>query len=43
MFVAACANGDVGALRAATEDRLHQGVRLELVPESAEALEAANS
>jgi homoserine kinase len=41
MFVAACANGDVGALRAATEDRLHQSVRLELVPESAAALDAA--
>ena len=41
MFVAACANGDVAALRAATEDRLHQQVRLELVPESAAALDAA--
>lgn len=41
MFVAACANGDVAALRAATEDRLHQQVRLELVPESAAALAAA--
>ena len=41
MFVAACATGDVAALRAATEDRLHQQVRLELVPESAVALEAA--
>ena len=28
MFVAACAVGDVAALRTATEDRLHQAVRL---------------
>ncbi len=41
MFVAACANGDVAALGAATEDRLHQEVRLELVPDSAAALDAA--
>ena len=41
MFVAACANGDVVALRGATQDRLHQAVRLELVPESAAALDAA--
>lgn len=41
MFVAACATGDVTALRAATEDRLHQQVRLELVPDSAAALAAA--
>jgi homoserine kinase len=41
MFVAACANGEVAALRAATEDRLHQQLRLEQVPESAAALEAA--
>ena len=41
MFVAACANGDVSALRIATEDRLHQAARLELVPESVAALEAA--
>jgi len=41
MFVAACANGDVAALRAATEDRLHQQLRLEQVPESAAALDAA--
>jgi homoserine kinase len=41
MFVAACANGEVAALRAATEDRLHQQLRLEQVPESAAALDAA--
>ena len=41
MFVAACANGEVAALRAATEDRLHQQLRLEQVPESAVALDAA--
>lgn len=41
MFVAACASGDVGALRRATEDRLHQSQRLAAVPESAAALEAA--
>ena len=41
MFVAACANGEVAALRAATEDRLHQQIRLERAPESAVALEAA--
>ncbi|MDW3213425.1 MAG: hypothetical protein R8G01_05465 [Ilumatobacteraceae bacterium] len=41
MFVAACATGDVAALRHATEDRLHQGKRLTAVPESAAALDAA--
>ena len=41
MFVAACANGEVAALRAATEDRLHQQLRLEQVPDSAAALDAA--
>jgi homoserine kinase len=40
MFVAACASGDTGALRTATEDRLHQPDRLALVPESAGALRA---
>jgi homoserine kinase len=40
LFVAACANGDVGALRTATEDRLHQPDRLRSVPESAAALRA---
>ena len=41
LFVAACATGDVGSLRVATEDRLHQTQRLTAVPESAAALEAA--
>ncbi len=41
MFVAACAAGDVGALRRATEDRLHQSVRLARVPHTAAALDAA--
>ena len=41
MFVAACAAGDVDALRAATEDRLHQSHRLANVPESEEALRLA--
>lgn len=40
MFVAACAQGDVGALRAATDDRLHQAARLATVPESAAAIAA---
>jgi homoserine kinase len=40
MLVAACASGDVDALRAATEDRLHQPVRLAAVPGSAAALDA---
>lgn len=40
-FVAACAAGDVAALRLATEDRLHQPTRLAEVPETARALEAA--
>ncbi len=39
-FVAACANGDAAALRMATEDRLHQPVRLAAVPEAAAAIEA---
>lgn len=41
MFVAACANGEVTALRAATDDRLHQQHRLASVPDSAAALECA--
>jgi len=41
MFVAACANGEVSALRTATEDRLHQRLRLEQFPDSAAALDAA--
>ncbi len=40
-FVAALAAGDTGALRLGSEDRLHQTQRLEGVPESAAALEAA--
>lgn len=40
-FVAACATGDLAALRVATEDRLHQPQRLAQVPESAMALHAA--
>jgi homoserine kinase len=39
-FVAACARGDAAALRVATEDRLHQAVRLAMVPETARALQA---
>jgi homoserine kinase len=41
MFVAACAIGDHDALRIATEDRLHQAARLEKVPHSAAAIDAA--
>lgn len=41
MFVAACATGDRDALGIATDDRLHQPARLELVPESAKAISAA--
>lgn len=41
LFVAACAVGDHSVLRAATEDRLHQPVRLAGVPDSAAALDAA--
>lgn len=37
MFVAACAQGDSAALRTATQDRLHQDVRLAAVPETAAA------
>lgn len=40
MFVAACATGDVAAMRMATEDRLHQPARLRAVPESAAAIDA---
>lgn len=39
-FVAACALGDVERLRTATEDRLHQPVRLAAVPTSAAAIDA---
>lgn len=41
MFVAACASGDTAALRPATDDRLHQPIRLQRVPESREAIAAA--
>ncbi|MFZ9040467.1 MAG: hypothetical protein ACO225_02180 [Ilumatobacteraceae bacterium] len=41
MFVAACAAGDPSRLRAATEDRLHQAIRLAEVESSATAIEAA--
>lgn len=41
VFVAAWSAGDVDALRVATEDRLHQGVRLAHEPASAAALRAA--
>ena len=40
VLVAALAAGDVGSLRAATEDRLHQSVRLAATPGSADALAA---
>lgn len=40
MFVAACAQGDAERLREATADRLHQPARLEIVPASAETIEA---
>ena len=41
MFVAACANGDSSLLRLATQDRLHQDVRLHQVPQSAATMKAA--
>lgn len=41
LFVAACATGDVDALRTAVDDRLHQPIRLAAVPDSAAALDAA--
>ena len=41
LLVAALAAGDVGALRAATEDRLHQDRRLARVPDSRAAMDAA--
>jgi homoserine kinase len=40
VLVAALAAGDVTSLRAATEDRLHQSVRLAATPGSAQALDA---
>jgi homoserine kinase len=41
LMVAALASGDVGALRIAAEDRLHQNARLARVPESHHALRTA--
>lgn len=41
LFVAACASGDPSVLRTAVEDRLHQPTRLAVVPDSAEAIDAA--
>lgn len=41
LLVAALAAGDTAALRAATEDRLHQGARLARLPDSRTALRAA--
>jgi homoserine kinase len=41
LLVAALASGDTGALRSATEDRLHQDRRLARVPDSRAAMEAA--
>ena len=41
LLVAALAAGDVDALRAATEDRLHQDRRLARVPDSRAAMDAA--
>ncbi len=38
LLVAALASGDVSALRDATQDRLHQELRLAAVPQSREAL-----
>lgn len=40
MFVAACANGDASQLQLATQDRLHQELRLQRVPQSAAAMSA---
>lgn len=40
MFVAACANGDASMLQVATQDRLHQDVRLQRVPQSAATMQA---
>jgi homoserine kinase len=41
LLVAALAAGDVGALRVASEDRLHQNVRLARVPDSHHAMNVA--
>ncbi len=41
LLVAALATGDVAALRDATQDRLHQDVRLAMVPDTKRAIHAA--
>ena len=41
LFVAAMATGDVGALGEAAQDRLHQDVRLAIVPDTKRAMRAA--
>jgi homoserine kinase len=41
LLVAAIAAGDIGALRSATADRLHQDIRLAAAPESRRAMDAA--
>ncbi|MEO8163271.1 MAG: homoserine kinase [Ilumatobacteraceae bacterium] len=41
LLIAALAAGDVSALRVATQDRLHQGVRLAAAPESEAAMKSA--
>jgi homoserine kinase len=41
LFVAAMATGDFGALAEAAQDRLHQNVRLAIVPETKRAMRAA--
>ena len=41
LFVAAMATGDVGALAEAAQDRLHQDVRLAIVPATKRAMRAA--
>jgi homoserine kinase len=41
LLVAALASGDTEALRVASEDRLHQDVRIARVPETRTALSAA--
>jgi homoserine kinase len=43
LLIAALAAGDVSALRVATQDRLHQDVRLAAAPESAAAMQCALS
>lgn len=41
LLVAALATGDVAALREATQDRLHQDVRLAMVPDTRHAMQSA--